>query len=103
MKLTLDGLHVANYPGRGRHSILFDFGVQGPPGGGEQQVYHYNARFEADDGETVPVRNFPISYDVVPGDAGITFGFQTINVASSFDRGLSHFLGGDVFKTGLAF
>jgi hypothetical protein len=103
LKVTLEGLHVARYPGRGRHSILFDFGIEGQhTGDGAVQPFHFNAKFDAEDGETVAVRNYPLFVGLTPGSDGITFGFQTVNVASSFNQGLLDFLDGDVFKTGLS-
>jgi hypothetical protein len=101
LKVTLDGLHVARYPGLGTHNLLFDFAVQGQAPDGKTNIFHYNARFEARDGETVPVRNFPLFYGLVPSPDGMTFGFQTVNVASSFDEGLLDFLKRDDFKRGL--
>ncbi len=103
LKVTLDGLHVARYPGLGRHSILFDFALQGQAREDlKDQVFHFNARFQADDGETVPVHNFPLFLGVTPASNGITFGFQTVNVSSRYDEGLLDFLDSDAFKTGLS-
>jgi hypothetical protein len=103
LKITLDGLHIARYPGRGMHNLLFDFALQSQvPEETETRVFHYNAKFAARDGETVPVRNFPLFYGLVPSHEGITFGFQTINVSSGFDQGLLDFLGRDEFKRGLS-
>jgi hypothetical protein len=100
LKVTLDGLHVANYPGFGTHKLLFDFAVQTQVKG-RSGIFHYNARFEARDRETVPVRNFPLFYGLKPSLEGITFGFQIVNLSSSFDEGLLDFLKRDEFKTGL--
>ena len=102
LKITLDGLHVAKYPGRGRHNLLFDFAVQSQIGGEDVDVFHYNAKFGANDGETVPVRNFPLFYGLQPSAEGIVFGFQIINVSSELDEGLLAFLDGGGFKKGLA-
>jgi hypothetical protein len=102
LKISLDGIHVAKYPGRGRHNLLFDFALQSQLPDDTAPVFHYNARFDARDGETVPVRSFPLFYGLVPSAEGITFGFQTINVSSSHDEGLLSFLGRDEFKRGLS-
>jgi hypothetical protein len=102
LKIVLDGLHVARYPGWGRHSILFDFAVQSQTPDDTDGVFHFNAKFEADNGETVPVRNFPLFVGVTPKAAGISFGFQTVNISSSKSQGLLDFLNDDAFKTGLS-
>ena len=64
-------------------------------------VFHYNAKFQARDGEAVPVRNFPLFYGVTPSNEGLTFGFQTISVSSTLDGRLLNLLGQDEFKRGL--
>ena len=101
LKVTLEGLHIARYPGFGTHRLLFDFALQPQEVRGKRHIYHYNARFEAGNGETVPVRNFPLFFGLRPSTEGIIFGFQTVNVASSFDEGLLDFLKRDDFKQGL--
>lgn len=101
LKVTLDALHVARYPGFGTHRLLFDFAVQAQTAAGKSEILHYGARFEARNGETVPVRNFPLFYGLKPSSEGIALGFQTINVSSSFDEGLLDFLKSDEFKSGL--
>lgn len=100
LKITLDGLHIAKYPGFGRHSVLFDFALQSQ--GSDTRIFHYNAKFSAADGETVPVRNFPLFYDLTSNASGIIFGFQTVNVSSSFNEGLLGFLDREDFKQGLS-
>jgi len=100
LKITLDGLHIARYPGGGRHDVLFDFAIQLQMNDG-RPIYHYSANFQASNGETVPVANFPIFYGVQPSTEGITLGFQTVNIASSYNQGLLDFLHTDAFKAGL--
>ncbi|MFA7764847.1 hypothetical protein [Streptomyces sp. NRRL S-448] len=102
LKITLDGLHVARYPGRGTHELLFDFVVQYQSSTRGTSGYHYNSRFRAKNGETVPVRNFPIFHGLKPHADGISFGFQTINLSSTFDQGVLDFLAADEFKLGLS-
>ena len=102
LKITLDGLHVACYPGHGEHTILFDFALQAQ--GCENQAnpaFHYNAKFSANNGETVPVRNYPLFSGINASSEGIVFGFQTINVSSSFQDGLLDFLDRNEFRNGL--
>lgn len=102
LRVSLESLHVARYPGRGAHKLLFDFAMQPEAAGRSANVYHYNAKFEARDSETVPVRGFPIYLDVPVSEHGLTFGFQTINVSSSIDESLFDFLGSSEFKRGLS-
>ncbi len=102
LKVTLDGLHIAKYPGMGQHNILFDMVVQNQMPDGESKIFHYNAKFQAHNGETVPVHNFPLFYSLEPSKEGIVFGFQTINVSSEINDGLLSFLDRKEFQSGLS-
>ena len=102
LRITLDGLHVAKYPGHGTHTLLFDFALQSQGPHSNQHVFHYNAKFQAQDGDTVPIHNFPLFYGLTPTGEGIAFGFQTVNVRSSSEEALLDFLETDEFKTGLS-
>jgi len=113
LRVTFDSLHVAKYPGKGTHSLLFDFALQSqsgqgqsaqaPPGvTGAAPVFHYNAKFHAGDGETAPIHDFPLFHGFAPAADGIVFGFDIVNLESSFNKGLLDFLDGDEFKLGLS-
>jgi hypothetical protein len=102
LRVTLDSLHVAKYPGKGTHTMLFDFALQSQPSQDSVPVYHYNAKFRAGDGETVPVHDFPLFHGFSAAAEGIVFGFQIINLESSFNKGLLDFLDTDEFKLGLS-
>lgn len=102
LRVTLDSLHVAKYPGRGTHTLLFDFALQSQQPEGKAPIYHYNAKFRAGNGETAPVHDFPLFHGFPAVEQGLTFGFDIINLESSFDRGLLDFLDSDEFKLGLS-
>lgn len=101
LRICLEGLHVAKYPGMGRHRLLFDFAVQ-LQGGKMGRVYHYASEFQARDGETVPVHGFPLFQQLPVGSDGLVLGFQTINMSSQIDETLLSFLATDDFKQGLS-
>ena len=50
VKVTLDGVRVADYPGRGMHRILFDFAARNQTDQGAEQL-HFNATCRAAEGE----------------------------------------------------
>lgn len=100
LRVTFDSLHVARYPGKGTHTLLFDFGLQSQSASGS--VFHYNAKFRAKDGETAPIHDFPLFHGFSAGTDGIVFGFEIINLESSFNKGLLDFLDSDEFKLGLS-
>lgn len=101
LDISLVGLHVARYPGRGTHTLLFDFGIE-PRTKSGARVFHYSSRFEAKNGETVPVHGFPLFTGLKLSGDGLVFGFRTINISSSFNETLLDFLGHDEFKNGLS-
>lgn len=100
LTISLFGLHVANYPGGGKHNILFDFVVDNLTK--KTPAFHFNSKISAKDGETVAVQNMPIFRSLKAGKAGLTFGFQTVNLKSSREEQLLKFLGGKSFKEGLS-
>lgn len=102
LRVTFDSLHVAKYPGKGTHTLLFDFALQSQPHQGNAPVYHYNAKFTVADGETAPIHDFPLFHGFPVVDEGIVFGFDIINLESSFNKGLLDFLDTDEFKLGLS-
>lgn len=100
VKLTLDGLRVADYPGRGMHRIWFDFAARNQTSQGPEQL-HFNAGYRAADGEQVAVLGRPIFTGLQVGAEGIFLQFATVNVLNEGDERLLQFLDGDAFKVGL--
>ena len=70
IKVTLDGLRVADYPGRGMHRILFDFAARNQTDQGAEQL-HFNATFRAAEGEQAAVLGRPVFSGLRVGGEGI--------------------------------
>jgi hypothetical protein len=102
VKVTLDAVHIARYPGLGTHRVLLDFALQAQDPDGHAPILHFSRTIQAKSGETAPVRNLPLFHGFVVPKTGLTIGFQTVNVGSRVDDGLLEFLGRDEFKSGLA-
>ena len=100
IKITLDGLRVADYPGRGMHQILFDFAARNQTDQGPEQL-HFNATYRAAEGEQASVLGRPIFVGLQVGVEGIFLQCATVNVLNESDEALLHFLDGDAFKGGL--
>jgi hypothetical protein len=100
VKVTLDGLRVADYPGRGVHRIWFDFAVRNQTDQGAEQV-HFNATYRVAEGEQAAVLGRPLFTGLQVGGEGIFLQFATVNVANESDEKLLKFLDGDAFKAGL--
>jgi len=99
IKITLDRLRVAGYPGFGKHQILFEFYAQNQlPQHSEDQ--HFNITCPARDGSEVAALGYPIFVGLGVGNEGVQFRCLTINVKNEGDAFLG-FLDTDVFKSGL--
>jgi hypothetical protein len=100
IKITLDRLRVASYPGGGLHRVLFDFYAQNQVAGGAEDL-HFNATFRVREGEHAAAVGFPIFVGLNVGTEGVSFRCYTVNIGNQEDEGLLGFLESDVFKSGL--
>ena len=101
IKITLDRLRVADYPGRGVHRILFDFYAQNQLAGDDVEHLHFNATFRAQEGERAAVVGLPLFVGLNVGGEGVTFKCFTVNVRNEDDAAFLDFLESDAFKAGL--
>jgi hypothetical protein len=100
VKITLDRLRIADYPGRGMHRILFDFFAHNQTDVGTEPV-HFNAAYRVAEGDHAPVVGRPIFTDLQVGPEGVFLQCVTVNVLNESDESLIAFLDGDAFSTGL--
>ena len=100
IKVTLDRLRVANYPGGGTHLVLFDFYAQNQADGQLENV-HYNATVRAHEGQEAGLIGFPIFVGLSVGAEGVAFKCRTVNVKNEQDEAFLEFLQGEAFQTGL--
>lgn len=100
INVTLDYLRVANYPGFGTHTVLFDFYAKNqlPK---EVEPVHFNATYQVRDGQRAPVKCWPIFIGLNVKDQGLALNCVTVNVKSSGDESFLSFLNSDLFKNGL--
>lgn len=100
IKITLDRLRVADYPGAGTHLVLYDFYARNQVSAHAEDL-HFNATCRVKEGEHAAVVGYPVFVGLNVGSEGIEFGYFTVNVKNNNDRALLGFLDSDVFKTGL--
>jgi hypothetical protein len=100
IKLTLDGLRVADYPGRGTHHVLFDFAAQNQTGKTTEQL-HFHTTCRVREGERAAVLGRPIFVGLQVGSEGLFLQCATVNVLNEGDEAFLKFLDGDEFKNGL--
>jgi hypothetical protein len=100
IKITLDRLRVAAYPGGGTHRVLLDFYAQNQVPGTVEHL-HFTASLRAREGEHVAVVGYPIFVGLNVGDEGVQFKCFTVNVKNDEDEKFLGFLESDTFKEGL--
>jgi hypothetical protein len=109
VKITLDCLRVAGYPGSGIHQILIHFFAQNQVqdrATEERTPYksedvHFNATYRVRQGGNASVRGYPIFVGLHVGGEGLLFKCRTINVKNERDEAFLSFLRSGVFKAGL--
>ncbi len=100
VKITLDHLRVADYPGKGMHRVLFDFYAQNQVPGTVEHL-HFNATYRVQEGQHAAVIGYPIFVGLNVGSEGVAFKCFTVNVKNDADEAFLGFLDSDTFKGGL--
>lgn len=100
IKITLNKLRVAKYPGRGIHNILFDFYAQNQLPSNKEHL-HFNAKFKIKEGEHASIIGYPIFIGLRVGLEGVSFKCFTVNIGNENDISFLKFLESDTFKEGL--
>jgi hypothetical protein len=100
LRVTLDRLRIAAYPGGGIHHVLFDFYAQ-HQAADQVEHLHFNTTFRAQEGESVAVIGYPLFVGLRAGADGLAFKCFTVNVKNDDDEAFLGFLESDVFKEGL--
>lgn len=100
IKITLDRLRVADYPGSGTHRVLFDFYAQNQVPDQVEHL-HFNATYRVREGEQAAILGYPLFVGLNVGTEGVAFKCFTVNVANDADEAFLTFLESDAFKAGL--
>ncbi|MEO7682807.1 MAG: hypothetical protein ABIU86_02625 [Gemmatimonadaceae bacterium] len=85
IKITLDRLRVADYPGGGVHRVLFDFSAQNQIPG-TVEIIHFNQTYRASEGAGAGVVGYPVFIDLNVGNDGVAFKCSTVNVSNQSDE-----------------
>ncbi len=101
IKITLDRLRVADYPGGGIHRVLFDFYAQNQVAGENVEHLHFNITCRVREGEQAAILGYPIFVGLNVGGEGVSFKCFTVNVKNDDDEAFLGFLESDVFRAGL--
>ncbi|MBV9379126.1 MAG: hypothetical protein JO242_00450 [Streptosporangiaceae bacterium] len=100
VKVTIDKLHIADYPGGGTHRILLNCGVRSQASKQPDWLW-FNMTCEARDGGDAPIAAWPVFTGIPVGPEGMQMQLNTINVCNKEDEKLLKLLNSDAFKGGL--
>jgi hypothetical protein len=100
VKITLDALWAAGYPGGGEHNVLCDFYAQSQSPDGTEHL-HFSMNLRVRNAEFAGVRGRPIFVGLQVGKEGLDFKCFTVNVANADDEKFLTFLDSDTFRGGL--
>jgi len=100
IKITLDRVRVADYPGGSTHHILFDFAAQSQTEEVEEPV-RFSVTCRAQEGSSVAVQGIPIFVGLTVGSEGVAFQCRTTNLKNETNNPLVKILDSGPFKRGL--
>jgi hypothetical protein len=100
VKITLDTLYAADYPGHGDHQVLFDFYAEHQTAEGTEPL-HFSATLRVRNRQFAGVRGQPLFVGLKVGEEGVNLRCLTINVANAEDEQFLGFLDSNAFRGGL--
>lgn len=100
IKVTLDGFRVEQYPGRGRHLVLFDFTGRGQAGS-EVEDLQFASVLRVNDGDNAATSGVPIFTGLMAPPDGLSFRAKTITIRSEGDEAIISSLESPAFREGL--
>jgi hypothetical protein len=101
IKITLDRLRVADFPGNGMHHVLFDFQGRNQAKDAGVEDVHFNASYRVLEGEHAPIIGYPVFVGLSVGQDGVGFQGFTVNVKNESDEAFLNVLESDAFRSGL--
>ncbi|WP_454880922.1 leucine-rich repeat domain-containing protein [Sphingobacterium detergens] len=101
LKITHDLLYVHDYPGSGRHQVLFDFEGRNQLASGDGQEIHFNQTSEVQEGQFSSVLSVPIFIGINVGKEGLAFKVSTTNVKNENDENIMAMLNSKEIQGGL--
>jgi hypothetical protein len=101
VKITLNQLRVADYPGGSEHKILFEFAARNQADDAKVEDAHFNIYLRAREGQSAAVMGIPIFVGLNVGSEGVALHCQTVNVKNSEDERFLEFMESDLFQRGL--
>jgi hypothetical protein len=101
IKITLNQLRVADYPGGSEHRILFEFAAWNQAADAKAEDAHFNIYLRVREGQSAAVIGVPIFVGLNVGSEGVALRCQTVNVKNTEDERFLEFMESDLFTHGL--
>lgn len=101
IKVTLDLLYVHDYPGNGRHQVLFDFKGENQIVNSEAQAVHFNQTLTVQEGQFAGIASLPVFIGLTVGSEGVGFACKAINVKNENDEKFLGILDSKEIKSGI--
>lgn len=101
VKITLNELRVADYPGGNVHNILFEFQAKNQLKDESNESIKFSITLKAHEGQRAAVSNMPIFLGLNVGNEGLSFSCQTVNIKNDNDEKMLEFMESDNFRSGL--
>jgi hypothetical protein len=101
--IRLDRLSVYDYPGSGRHFVLFTFAAQNSPTNlvDTSESITFSQTYEAEESEGAGITGYPVFNGLNVGKSGVALRCSTVNVKNATDEKALGFLKGGPVSQGL--
>ncbi|MBS1911114.1 MAG: hypothetical protein JST22_03935 [Bacteroidetes bacterium] len=100
LRITLDAVRAASYPGRGPRTVLVHVVAENVAGNGAGSA-EFSRRFTIGDRDSAAVSGLPVFNRLPVQSAGVLLTCAAVSVGNHADDQLLALLDGDVFKAGL--
>lgn len=100
IRVTLDRLRAADYPGGGIHRVMVDFYAEHQATEVTEKL-HFTQTYRVLEEQEAGVIGYPVFVGLGVGSEGIAFKVFTVNVQNDDDEAILNFLDSDVFNSGL--
>lgn len=99
--ISLDYLRAYDYPGKGKHKVLFKFSAKNYVDESSEQAFSFNQIFAIEEGQRAPLSGYPIFVGLKTGNQLLQFDVEIVNVSNNNDDKLLEALENGVVKNGI--
>ncbi|MEG1667392.1 hypothetical protein [Chryseobacterium sp.] len=98
--VSLDFLRAYDYPGKGKHQVLFKFNALNHLQGNSQNI-SFNQTFAIQEGQRAPISGYPIFIGLNTGQNLVQFDVEIINISNDSDDKFLETMESGVVKNGM--